>query len=497
MRLFLQRGIVMRGVFTAIFIFVLSLILNYLFGGFESVSNLIWPVVFSVGIGAFTSWQHIQKTKKAFIKELASPYWYIEVASGDVPPDMAVVFDGYETQLTVRGYRSLGNFITSNMNLAMEGYLRLFANAENTQFIEVQQIRLITPNPAISPALPGVHFSICSLLAGRISVVVTDHTVQAANYLTRGDYTAVATYPTMPLFELMEKHRAWVDYMRGKTGHQLSNGLTVARYLQSIRERYAQASSKLRSLSGWAIAGKVDKFEAAPKTQWATSSALLTPLEHRDMAWFDTSPYALPEPVLWLDGGADQSAGFGATVHEASVPAQAAASMHADVHANVSNTKNAPHANDPNATPQLDDATVEQIASGASWFYWIAALTVVGAVALLMGSNWGFAIGLGMSQVLTVLAMPSDTGDFSLALASVATVINIGLIGLFAWLGYVARRPSLVAFMIGMIIYVVDTLIFVIAGDWLGAIFHGIALYFLWKGWSTARAAIARAREII
>jgi hypothetical protein len=484
--LLLRRGIVLRGVITAIFVLLLSLLLNFAFSGFSALSTLIWPILFSLGIGGFTSWQATNLVKKTFTNELASRYWYTEVEKANLPADMATTFEDYEVQLVARGYRPLGDFTASNVNAALTAFVRVFVNADETQLIEVQQIQMHSPNPAIAPTLLGTHFSIGTVMAGQIHICVTDHTVQPANYLMRGAYTAVATYPQMPLLELLEKHRKLVTYIGEKTGHLPTPGLTLARNILFERERREQALARIRSISGWTLAGMCDQLAAAPKTQWSVSSDILKQLTQRPIDWFDTSEYATPNPVLMLT---DQALN---AIDDAVNNADANPNMEHD----EVNAAAVTHDEVVRPIPTIDAATMDKIASAANWFYWIAALTVVGLVAAMMGSDWGFAIGLGTSQLLGMLALPAEIGDISFVIIGLLWLINIGLIALFFWFGYAARRPSLVAFTLGIVLYLLDTLLFVYAEDWLGVIFHVIALYFLVSGWSCTRAAMQRIHAV-
>jgi hypothetical protein len=62
-------------------------------------------------------------------------------------------------------------------------------------------------------------------------------------------------------------------------------------------------------------------------------------------------------------------------------------------------------------------------------------------------------------------------------------------IAFFAACGWLARRPSVIAFGGGIAIFALDSAIFLLAHDWIGLGFHGLALYFLWSGLSAAREA--------
>src|SRR5512140_3421023 len=45
-----------------------------------------------------------------------------------------------------------------------------------------------------------------------------------------------------------------------------------------------------------------------------------------------------------------------------------------------------------------------QFRSGANWFIWIAALSLINSVSALVGSTWGFVIGLGLTRVIDMTA---------------------------------------------------------------------------------------------
>jgi len=42
----------------------------------------------------------------------------------------------------------------------------------------------------------------------------------------------------------------------------------------------------------------------------------------------------------------------------------------------------------------------QQLKGGASWFVWIAALSVINSVILLSGGTWSFIFGLGITQIV-------------------------------------------------------------------------------------------------
>jgi hypothetical protein len=146
----------------------------------------------------------------------------------------------------------------------------------------------------------------------------------------------------------------------------------------------------------------------------------------------------------------------------------------------------------PAASPEApaDPALRERARSGAHWFYWVSALSLVNAVSSAMGSSWGFIIGLGATQVVSAAAQGSANMDpeFARQVAWIGLALNIVIIAVFTLIGWLATRPSVVAFGIGIGLFALDALIFLLLGDWVGLAFHGVALFFMVTGMQAARA---------
>jgi hypothetical protein len=65
--------------------------------------------------------------------------------------------------------------------------------------------------------------------------------------------------------------------------------------------------------------------------------------------------------------------------------------------------------------------------------------------------------------------------------------------GDFVVLGHLARRGSATAFVVGMVLYALDALVFVLVGDWIAVGFHAFVLFMLWGGYAVLRAVRAQA----
>lgn len=119
--------------------------------------------------------------------------------------------------------------------------------------------------------------------------------------------------------------------------------------------------------------------------------------------------------------------------------------------------------------------------SGALWFFWIAALSIVNSAAALGGQQWRFIIGLGITQLADGLAAHTGHG------VPIVAAVDAAFVGAFALLGRFALRGQPWAFVVGAIFYAVDGLIFVAAGNWIGVAFHAFVVVMALRGLDAAR----------
>lgn len=126
-----------------------------------------------------------------------------------------------------------------------------------------------------------------------------------------------------------------------------------------------------------------------------------------------------------------------------------------------------------------------QLRSGANWFFVIAAVSVVNSIIFLLGGGVTFILGLGLTQfvdgVMGVIAEELGADGGAVAKA-IGLGFNLIVVGVFVLFGFLSRRGKRWAFLVGMILYGLDILILVWAGDVLGIVFHVIALAGLYRG---------------
>jgi len=127
--------------------------------------------------------------------------------------------------------------------------------------------------------------------------------------------------------------------------------------------------------------------------------------------------------------------------------------------------------------------------AGASWFYWIAGLSLLNTAMAHGGADRHFIIGLSITAVIDGIA--AEIGKQQPQLATLAMVIAVVfsvcvavVVFLFGWL---SRKRLLWVFAFGMGLYLLDGLIYLFFDDYLSAAFHGYALFAMTRGFGAYR----------
>ena len=101
-----------------------------------------------------------------------------------------------------------------------------------------------------------------------------------------------------------------------------------------------------------------------------------------------------------------------------------------------------------------------------------------------------FFVGLGATEFVAgfILGAAKEAeGNNALFIILVGLVISAALAGLFAFFGYMAGKRQVWAFVVGMILYAMDGMLFVWYEEWLSVGFHVFVLFCLYGGLSAAR----------
>lgn len=130
-----------------------------------------------------------------------------------------------------------------------------------------------------------------------------------------------------------------------------------------------------------------------------------------------------------------------------------------------------PQAPPPNVSGQI--AALERaVCQGANWFYVIGGLSVVNTIINLANGSFAFFFGLGITQFFD-----GAIKAFGTKAAMIVLPINLIIAGIYAAIGYCSCRRIRWALITGIVLYVLDGLLVLLCRDFLGAAFHGYALY--------------------
>ncbi len=140
--------------------------------------------------------------------------------------------------------------------------------------------------------------------------------------------------------------------------------------------------------------------------------------------------------------------------------------------------------------PYEPHQVIEQAKKGRGWFAAIAAFSLVNSLLVLFGAELSFVIGLGVTQMVdAIVAFMREQADPSVtaALAVVGLAINLCIIAVVLLIWWAAGKGIAAAYLVGMVLYALDGLIFVLVGDWIGVGFHVFFLFMLWGGYQFMR----------
>ncbi len=126
---------------------------------------------------------------------------------------------------------------------------------------------------------------------------------------------------------------------------------------------------------------------------------------------------------------------------------------------------------------------------GANWFYWIAGLSLVNTTMVHGGGDLHFIVGLSVTAIVDGIAkgvgqQRPDLANVAMGIAVVFSVCVAAVVFLFGWF---SRKRLLWVFGIGMGLYLLDGLNYLLFEDYLSAAFHGYALWAMSRGFKAYR----------
>lgn len=126
------------------------------------------------------------------------------------------------------------------------------------------------------------------------------------------------------------------------------------------------------------------------------------------------------------------------------------------------------------ATP---GAVSPAVRGGASWFYWVGALSVINSLIAMSGNGTRFIFGLGITRFTDEIGAHGGNGGSAAAL-----VVTVIIAAVFVVFGYFGGQGQKWAFLVGMILYGLDAGLCLLGGIILSAAFHAWALFRMFGG---------------
>lgn len=122
---------------------------------------------------------------------------------------------------------------------------------------------------------------------------------------------------------------------------------------------------------------------------------------------------------------------------------------------------------------------MRRVRNGASNFYWIAGLSILNSLITIFNGNVTFMIGLGVTQFIDAVAyyLAQSMPEFALPLKIVGLGLSFVIAAFFILLGFFASKAKRWAFLVGLALYSLDSILMLVFQDWLGVIFHLLMLW--------------------
>ena len=132
----------------------------------------------------------------------------------------------------------------------------------------------------------------------------------------------------------------------------------------------------------------------------------------------------------------------------------------------------------------------QRFRSGANWFYWIAGLTIVTSLIAFFGGGIRFLVSLGLTQFIDGFAAALAT-ELGGAVQVVALLLDLVVTGVFVLFGYLAGKKLLWAYVVGMVVFLLDGLLSLAFQDAIGVIAHAVVLFWLFRGYQAGRELVS------
>lgn len=124
------------------------------------------------------------------------------------------------------------------------------------------------------------------------------------------------------------------------------------------------------------------------------------------------------------------------------------------------------------------------IKNGVGWFFWIGGLSILNTIIFFFNGSITFTVGLGVTQIIDGFSygLAQNAGANETLVRIIGLALDLAIAALFIAAGVLGIKRQRWAIIAGMALYALDTIIFVAFKEWLGVVFHVVALAGLWGG---------------
>jgi len=125
----------------------------------------------------------------------------------------------------------------------------------------------------------------------------------------------------------------------------------------------------------------------------------------------------------------------------------------------------------------------------AGWFFFIGGLSIINTVLIHTGAGLSFVVGLTITQFIDAfgigMVQATQTESAVQIIPIITSILSVGISLLFLLFGWFGRKCMRIPFLIGIILYILDSLLLALFPSVLSIIFHIVAIIFLFRGWKT------------
>ena len=144
-------------------------------------------------------------------------------------------------------------------------------------------------------------------------------------------------------------------------------------------------------------------------------------------------------------------------------------------------------------------ALLQQGKRGAGWFYSIAGFSIINSLLMLFGGGTFFVIGLGATLIVdwNAVQQAQAAPEQALVVKAVAFAIDLVVAAIVCGFGWLSVKRWQPVFILGMILYLLDGLLFLMAGQMLAVAFHAYGLYCMGSGLLAYRRLAVLERQLM